>query len=221
MGSTDKTTNQSTFITFEGGEGTGKSTQVQRLAERLKAAGRTVVTTREPGGAPSAEEIRTLLVTGEPDRWTALSEALLNFTARAEHLEHTIRPALARDAIVLCDRFVDSTMAYQAYAGGVPPETITTLTRLVVGETMPDLTLILDLPVEVGLSRAQGRGDHENRYEKKGEAYHHKLRDAFLEIAKAEPNRCAVIDASGTIDDIADAIWSIVCERLSLSENAQ
>jgi dTMP kinase len=166
------------FITLEGGEGTGKSTHARRLVERLKSAGHSVVLTREPGGAPGAEDIRRLLVTGAPERWSPLAEALLNYAARDAHLTHTIRPALARGAIVVCDRFMDSTRAYQGFAGGVDMKLIDDLEAVVVRASRPDLTLVFDLDPELGLQRARTRtGDgNEDRYENKGLAFHRALR---------------------------------------------
>jgi dTMP kinase len=202
------------FITLEGGEGTGKSTQARRLADRLRGDGREVVLTREPGGSPGAEAIRALLVTGGADRWSPLSEALLMYAARRDHIERTVAPALARGAWVISDRFADSTRAYQGAGGGVAPGFIEALEREVVGEAWPHLTLILDLPVEIGLARAAGRAGAETRFEGKGEAFHRRLRDAFLAIAQAEPARCAVIDASGEPDAVEAAIWRTVAERL-------
>ncbi|MEQ9144748.1 MAG: dTMP kinase [Parvibaculaceae bacterium] len=204
------------FITFEGGEGAGKSTQMHRLADFLRARGLEIVQTREPGGSPGAEEIRTLLVNGDGDRWTGLTEALLNFAARADHLARVIEPALARGTWVLCDRFADSTMAYQGYAQGVGPETVRTLTDMVVGETRPDLTLILDLPVDVGLARATERGTGEDRYEKMGLAFHETLRQAFREIAANEPERCRLIDANADIDQVSKAVEAAVADRFDL-----
>jgi len=205
---------QGKFITLEGGEGAGKSTQITRLAERLIACGIDVVTTREPGGSPGAEKIRKLLVTGEPGRWSPLTEALLNYAARNDHLNKRIRPALDEGAWVISDRFADSTRAYQGSAESIPADAIEALDAMVVGSTQPDLTLILDLPVEVGLSRAtHGADGDENRFERKGKAFHEHLRKAYLEIAKAHPKRCVVIDAAGTPEDVAEAIWGAVLKR--------
>ncbi len=204
------------FITFEGGEGTGKSTQVRRLATRLEAFGYEVVQTREPGGSSGAEEIRALLVNGEAERWTAMSEALLHFAARADHLAEVIRPALARGAWVLCDRFSDSSMAYQGYGQALGREAIDTLCNLVIGDTRPDLTYILDLPVDKGLARALARGEGEDRYEKMGHSFHEKLRQAFLDIAADAPARCVLIDAAASIDEVDEAIWSTATARFEL-----
>jgi dTMP kinase len=204
------------FITFEGGEGAGKSTQVRRLADGLVAAGLDVTTTREPGGAPGAEEIRQLLVTGETGRWDATSEALLHFAARRTHVEETIRPALDAGQWVICDRFADSTMAYQGYGHGLGRDVIDTLYHLVLDEFGPDLTLILDVPVEDGLRRAGGRDHAENRYERMGVAFHECLRAGFIDIAEREPERCVVIDATRPADTVQDDIWAAVAARLKV-----
>lgn len=204
------------FITFEGGEGAGKSTQVRRLAARLETLGHNVVQTREPGGSPGAEEIRSLLVNGAGDRWTVMTEALLHFAARADHLAQVIRPALANGTWVLCDRFSDSSIAYQGYGQGLDLDAISTLSTLVIGDTQPDLTYILDLPVDKGLARAQARGEGEDRYEKMGHSFHEKLRQAFLDIAEREPGRCALIDATASMDEVAEAIWRKAATRFDL-----
>ena len=201
------------FITIEGGEGTGKSTQVKRLAARLAERGE-VVTTREPGGSLGAEAIRALLVNGEIDRWSAQTETLLMYAARRDHIERVIEPALSRGAYVVSDRFHDSTRAYQGAAGGADPALIKALEDHVVGAIVPDLTVILDLSVERGLARAAGRGGGEARFEAKGVQFHEKLRAAFLEIAVREPDRCAIVDASGDPDAVADAVWTVVSQRL-------
>jgi dTMP kinase len=200
------------FITFEGGEGAGKSTQVRLLAERLAGRGE-VVTTREPGGSPGAEAIRALLVTGDVERWSPISETLLMYAARRDHIERVIAPALARGAWVLCDRFYDSTRAYQGAAGGAPADLVRALEADVVGAVIPDLTLILDLPVMAGLARAASRGQGEGRFEAKGAAFHERLRMAFLEIAAADPARCKVIDAGEAPEAVAARIEAIVTER--------
>ena len=202
------------FITFEGGEGGGKSTQVRRLADRLAATGREVVVTREPGGSPGAEAIRALLVTGEVERWSPITETLLINASRRDHIERVIAPALARGAMVLCDRFADSTRAYQGAGGGAPATLITALESAVLGGLQPDLTLILDLPAEMGLARASGRGGAETRFEAKPLDFHARLRTAFLAIAEAEPERCVLIDASRDEATVAAAIWSWVKSRI-------
>ncbi len=204
------------FITFEGGEGAGKSTQVSRLAQRLQDIGQSVVQTREPGGAPGAEAIRALLVTGSTKRWDSLTEALLHSAARHDHVEHTIRPALTKDRWVLCDRFFDSTMAYQGHAQDLGSEAIETLTALSVGELKPDLTLVFDLPVEVGLARARARGSDEDRYERMGVEFHERLRSAFKDIAANNPDRCVIVDATGSPDEVEAEIWSITSTKFVL-----
>ncbi|MEQ9518717.1 MAG: dTMP kinase [Parvibaculum sp.] len=204
------------FITFEGGEGSGKSTQVRRLAATLEALGRKVVQTREPGGSKGAEQIRTLLVTGATDRWTGMTEALLNFAARSDHLARIIRPALERGDVVICDRFADSTMAYQGYAQGVGAAPISALTDIVVEDTRPDITIIMDLPVEIGLARAAARGEGEDRYEKMGHAFHDALRAAFLDIAARAPRRCLVIDGTASEEAIAERIKTAIIDRFHL-----
>jgi len=203
------------FITFEGGEGAGKSTQLRRLATRLATTGREVVATREPGGSPGAEAIRALLVSGAADRWSAVTETLLVNAARRDHVERLVAPALARGAIVLCDRFADSTRAYQGAGGGAPPALIAALETAVLETLRPDLTLVLDLPVKVGLARAAGRGGGEARFEAKGAAFHERLRAAFLAIAAAEPRRCAVIDAGQDEAAVETAIWAHVARRIA------
>ena len=210
------------FITFEGGEGAGKSTQVRRLAERLRGLGEVVVT-REPGGSPGAEAIRALLVNGPVERWSPISETLLMYAARRDHIERVIGPALARGAWVVCDRFFDSTRAYQGAAGGAPAGLLKGLETEVVGELVPDLTLILDLPVAVGLARATqrtkngggktGRGQPEGRFEAKGVEFHERLRAAFLDIAAREPDRCRVIDADAGMDVVTERIAAAVAAR--------
>lgn len=205
------------FITFEGGEGTGKTTQIKALCERLEAAGLEVVQTREPGGSPGAEAIRDLLVKGDTGRWHPSTEAQLHYAARNEHLERVIRPALERGAVVLCDRFSDSTMAYQGMVQGLGETRVKALDDLVVGTTQPDLTLVFDLDSRAGLARAATRAGDEDRYERMGTDFHRKLRDAFLQIAKDHPERCVVIDASGSIAAVSDAIWETVQQRLDIS----
>jgi dTMP kinase len=204
------------FITLEGGEGAGKSTQAKRLAAALEAHGKSCIVTREPGGSPGAEDIRALLVNGEPGRWDALTETLLLFAARADHVARTIRPALDAGKFVICDRFTDSTYAYQGVGRDTPRETIRRIESVVLDDFKPDLTLLLDLPVDVGLARAQARGAHEARFEKFDCGFHERLRQAFLDIARRAPDRCIAIDASGSEDEVAAAIWGAVARRFSL-----
>ena len=205
------------FITLEGGEGVGKSLQAKRLEERLAGLGLPVVRTREPGGSPGAEELREAILSGFASGFNPASQAFLFSAARVDHLDKTILPALARGAWVVSDRFVDSTRAYQGVAGNLPPDFITSLERLTVGANMPDLTLVLDLDSEIGLKRAGARRQAESadRFESEGLPFHKTLRRAFLDIAAAEPLRCAIIDADRSEDDVAAAIWSTVETRLN------
>ena len=170
------------------------------------------MTTREPGGSPGAEQIRALLVSGEPDRWDKVTEALLLSAARRDHVTRLIEPALARGAWVLCDRFSDSTLAYQGFGHGADPAMIATLTAMATSGLVPDLTLILDLPVEAGLARAAGRGG-DDRFERMGTAFHERLRHGFLTIAASEPGRCVVIDAVQPLDSVQAAIRAAVESR--------
>ena len=206
------------FITLEGGEGAGKSTQAQRLAEQLEDRGFTVKKTREPGGSVSAEEVRSLLVNGAPDRWTPEAETLLNYAARDSHLNETIRPALQDNQIVICDRFMDSTRAYQGAAGGVDRMLVDTLEKSIVGDTIPDLTLVFDLDPKTGLARTNSRNmDGENRFEQKPLSFHQTLRTAFLDLVKSEPKRCVLIDAGQSVDDVFGQIWAAVEPKLPVS----
>lgn len=205
------------FITIEGGEGAGKSTQADILAERLTETGHKTLVTREPGGSKKAEQIRNFLLSGKAREFGPLGEALLFFAARDDHLEKTIRPALEEGTWVICDRFADSTRAYQGAAGGVKPTILATLERVIVGETWPDMTIILDLPVEEGLKRAgsgNGADDGPDHFESMDHGFHEALRMAFLQIAEAEPERCVVIDASEPASAVAEQIWEVIVERL-------
>lgn len=202
------------FITFEGGEGAGKSTQVARLIERLRARDLEVVQTREPGGSAGAEEIRGIALNGDAGRWSPMTETMLMYAARSDHLEKTIRPALEAGRWVVCDRFADSSRAYQGAGGGVSADVIEAMDAAVVGATQPDLTLIFDLPVEVGLERAFGRGLFETRFESKGVAFHERLRRRFLQIAEEKAERCVVIDAVGDLDAVEARVWAAVEGRL-------
>jgi dTMP kinase len=208
-----KASSKGVFISFEGGDGAGKSTQIRLLAEALRARGREVVTTREPGGSPGAEAIRKLLLEGAADKWSPLTEALLMYASRADHLEKTIEPALARGAVVISDRFADSTMAYQGLAGALGEDAVTVLQRLVVADRSPDLTIILDLPVDVGLSRSSAVGGAEQRFESKGAAYQERVRQAFLEIARREPQRCSIVNAGSDVETVAARIIETVKQR--------
>jgi dTMP kinase len=204
------------FITFEGGEGTGKSTHAARLSERLKAFGVGVHLTREPGGSPGAEILRYVILSGVAKPLGAEAEAMLFAAARDDHLKTVIRPALERGVWVVCDRFSDSTRVYQGVAGDVDARSIRALERIVVGDTKPDLTFILDVPAQVGMQRAgqrRGTGDVD-RFEGEALAFHEKLRDGFLMLAASEPERCVLIDATVSKDDVHDQIWRIVSQRL-------
>ena len=199
------------FVTFEGGEGSGKSTHIKLLATALQAKGHHVVQTREPGGTAEAEALRTLLVNGDTGRWTAEAEALLNYAARDSHLQKIIRPTLALGHTVLCDRFMDSTRAYQGYAGGCDMRLLDALETSIVGDTRPNLTIIFDLDPVAGLARAKARGEgSEDRYERKGLAFHQALRHGFLKIAEGDPTRCRVIDAAGPVDVVAALVQEAV-----------
>ena len=204
------------FITLEGGEGSGKSTQTKRLARVLEGRGHSVLVTREPGGSPGAEEIRALLVKGDPGRWDALTETLLVYAARADHVGRTIGPALLAEKWVICDRFTDSTYAYQGAGRGLARETIRRIDSLVLDDFKPDMSLMLDLDVETGLRRAASRGGAESRFENFDRDFHERLRQSFLDIAKRNPDRCAVIDASQDEEAVATAIWAAVSRRFGL-----
>jgi dTMP kinase len=204
------------FITLEGGEGAGKTVQAKRLEDKLTTLGLEVVRTREPGGSPHAEQLREAILSGFAAQFGPDGEALLFAAARIDHLDKTILPALERGAWVVCDRFADSTRAYQGVAGDLPPAFIARLEEVVVGLNRPDLTLILDIPAEAGLERAQvrrGTGSAD-RFETEGLEFHDTLRRAFLDIAAAEPERCVVVDALKSEEEVAEAIWSAVEERL-------
>lgn len=207
-------TAQGRFITLEGGEGAGKSTQIRLLAEALRAEGRQVVTTREPGGSAGAEEIRSLLVNGSVGRWLPVSEAMLLSAARHDHVQRTILPALGAGQWVLCDRFADSTIAYQGYGHGLELDLLFRLRDIAVGDTRPDLTLILDVDPAIGLARAAARNGGEDRYEQMKLDFHRRLRDGYLAIAAAEPDRCAIINAGNGIDAIQADIRQAVRDRL-------
>jgi dTMP kinase len=206
------------LITLEGGEGGGKSTQSRQLLIWLKAQGVDAMATREPGGSPGGERIRELLVTGIADRWTPLTEVLLHYAARQDHIRTIIEPALSAGRWVVCDRFFDSTLAYQGYGHGVPLNFIEALRQQIVGDTyLPDLTLILDLPAEEGLRRSHARDNRERRYESMPIDFHERLRRGFQEIAKREPKRCIVIDASRTVDEVQAAIRLAIGKHLAVA----
>lgn len=220
------------FITFEGGEGSGKSTQAKRLADRLSSAGHTVTMTREPGGSSFAERLRAIILDPNLEPHAPLAEALLFASARADHLDQVIRPALADGRFVVCDRFSDSTRVYQGYAGRVEPRLLEALELIIVQHTKPDLTIVVDIPAEIGLARAalrlnapvaqapsertpkQPRGLLADRFESRGLDYHKKLREGFLEIARLEPQRCVVVDGQKSPDEVARDVWAAVEGRL-------
>jgi dTMP kinase len=210
-------TGQGRFITFEGGDGAGKSTQVKALAAALKKRKIDAVLTREPGGSKGADEIRKLVLTGEPERWDVMTETLLMFAARSDHVARTIKPALAKKKWVICDRFTDSTYAYQGAGGGLARESIRRLESLVLHDFRPDLTLILDIAPDAGLARTQGRGHDETRFEKFNLAFHKRLRETYLAIARRDPMRCVVIDASADEKTVAASIWNAVAQRFKLA----
>lgn len=204
------------FITFEGGEGSGKSTQCRALAERLDKAGHSIILTREPGGAQGAEEIRKLLVEGEPDKWSPMTETLLFYAARDDHLINIIRPALIAGKWVICDRFADSTRAYQGAQENNLENLLEVLELNVIGDTQPDLTFLLDLDPEAGLERAHkrgGAGEGEDRFERKNLEFHTQLRAAFLAIAKSAPNRFIVLDAAQPVSALETEIWQTITKR--------
>lgn len=207
------------FITFEGGEGAGKSTQISRLADRLSRAGMEVLTTREPGGSPGAEAIRHVILSGAAEPFGETMEAILFAAARSDHVEQLIRPAVEEGAIVLCDRFMDSSRVYQGVTGDIDMEFMRALERVTVNGMFPDLTIILDIDPQIGLQRAASRrsGDAPDRFEKEDVEIHRKRRAAFLDIARTEPKRCVVVDASLEPDAIARAIEEVVAVRLGLT----
>ncbi len=209
---------RSKFITIEGGEGAGKSTQVERLCARLAAGGLTVRATREPGGSPGADQIRELLVEGRVDRWDAITELLLHYAARRDHLVRTVLPALEAGEWVVSDRFADSTLAYQGYGHEIGPTFVAAIHKIVVA-AQPDLTIVLDLPADVGAKRARARGGagaREDRYERMDAAFHERVRAGFLAIAMADQGRCAVVDAASDPESVAASVWRVVVDRLEI-----
>ncbi|WP_119838118.1 dTMP kinase [Pseudooceanicola algae] len=199
------------FLSFEGIDGSGKSTQARRLAEALRATGRDVVLTREPGGSAGAEEIRSLVLEGDPDRWSAETEILLFTAARRDHLERTILPALARGAVVICDRFADSTRVYQGISRGDLQDVVNQLHTLMIGRE-PDITVLIDMDPEDGLARALSRKGHEERFETFGLVLQQAMRRGFLDLAKAAPDRFRVIDGAGSADAVFDRLIAALPE---------
>jgi dTMP kinase len=206
------------FITFEGGEGSGKSTHAALIAERLKARGLDVVLTREPGGSPGAEIIRHVLLSGAAKPFGPDTEAILFAAARDDHIRSTIAPALARGQWVVCDRFMDSTRVYQGALGHVDPRLIRGLERVTVGELVPDITFILDVPADVGLARASRRrgSAQADRFEAEDVAFHDRLRRAYAALAKLEPGRCILVDGTKPKPAVFDLIWKTIMQRFSL-----
>ena len=207
--------NRGRFITLEGGEGTGKSTLLEALREKLEAAGQTVVLTREPGGTALAETIRNLVLhPPEGQVWSSMAEALLMNAARTDHLEKKIRPALAEGSWVLCDRFADSTRVYQSVQNGVSVDLLKMLESSVLGDTYPDLTLVLDAPVEQAAGRRAERGGHADAFELRDKGFHEAVRQAFIDVARSEPQRCVLLDASRSAEDVAGIAWNEIEARL-------
>ena len=210
---TTKPPNAGLFISFEGIDGSGKSTQARLLAQTLRTRGLDVVLTREPGGSPGAEEIRALVLEGPPDRWSAETELLLFTAARRDHLERTIRPALAAGQIVICDRFADSTRMYQGLRGAGLRAEVDALHALMIGQE-PDLTVLVDMEPNTGLARALARQGHEERFEAFGADLQHAMRSGFLDLAKEQPDRFVVVNGAGSIEDVAQAVFAAVMPHL-------
>jgi dTMP kinase len=208
---------QGRFITVEGGEGAGKSTQVGLLLGALERAGIRARATREPGGSPGGETIRELLLEGDGRRWDAVSEALLFLAARRDHVIRLIKPALAQGVWVVSDRFADSTLAYQGYGSGLAIEELAALHRFALGDFTPDLTIILDLPVEAGLARSTGRAAAADRFERLDRDFHERLRAGFRRIAADYPARCVLIDASADLQTVHRVVLDTVAQRLGVA----
>lgn len=204
------------MIVIDGVDGSGKGVQTQRLQQALIAAGHDCILTREPGGSPAAEDIRHLLVNGDPDKWDSMTELLLMYAARRAHLRDTIWPALERGSWVISDRFADSSRAFQGIAGDLGLEIVEQIHQICLGDFHPDLVLILDIDEQVALARAEARGGGEDRFEKKGQAYHQKVRAAFRQIAASDPQQYRLIDASGSMDKVSLNIFSAVNQTFSL-----
>jgi dTMP kinase len=204
------------FISFEGGEGSGKSTQIRMLADRLDAAKLRAIVTREPGGSPGAEIIRHLVLSGMGKLLGADAETLLFAAARDDHVRSVIQPALSQGTWVLCDRFSDSTRAYQGRLGNVPPGVLNAMERVTIGDLKPDLTIILDVPVEIGMQRAAARRGigTPDRFEAEDVRFHRELREAYRQIAADEPQRCVLIDATPDPATVADSVWAVLRDRL-------
>ncbi|VVT19425.1 Thymidylate kinase [Rhizobium sp. EC-SD404] len=212
------------FITFEGGEGTGKSTQVRALRETLTLRGYDVLATREPGGSPGAEAVRHVLLSGAAEEFGIRMEATLFAAARSDHVEEVIRPAVARGTIVLCDRFMDSTRVYQGVTGNLEPQFVKALERIAVNGLIPDLTIVIDVPAATGLQRAAQRAGDQvapDRFEKEAVATHEMRRQAFLDIALAEPDRCKIVDGTQPLSDVTADILALVDLQLHRMDRRQ
>lgn len=210
---------QNRMIVIDGVDGSGKGVQSRRLLQAFIDAGESAILTREPGGSPAAEEIRQLLVRGEPEKWDAITELLLMYAARRSHLRDTVWPALAAGKWVISDRFADSSRAFQGVAGELGLATVEQLHRQVVGEFEPSLVLVLDVSESIALARARDRGDDEDRFEKKGSEYHARVRSAFLQIAESDTSRYRVIDAGQDMDSVHNDIIEAVNSQFSLHLN--
>jgi dTMP kinase len=207
------------FITLEGGEGAGKSTLSLGLKEKFERAGRSVLITREPGGTPKGEEIRKVLLAGIAQKMGPMTEALLFAAARDEHLKQIIRPALEKRQVVICDRFSDSTRAYQGYVGGAERALIERLDQVVVGDTKPDVTFIIDVPAEIGLSRVKLRAGRTDRFESEELDFHRKLRAAFIDISQRFPERCLVLDGTQSPEAVLEKAWNALAQAPAFAQN--
>lgn len=207
------------FITLEGTEGSGKSTQAARLAQVLRADGHAVLLTREPGGTPAAEQLRAVLLKNNSESLAAETEAFVILAARRQHVDHVIAPALRQGAIVICDRFVDSTLAYQGYARGLDLKTLRTMNRWATGGLAPDLTLLFDLPVTTGLRRRQRDSAGQNRLDRETKSFHEQVRAGFLELARKEPRRIKPVNAARTPDRIAEDVRRLVVDWLETRQS--
>ena len=205
------------MIVIDGVDGSGKGVQTRRLHQAILNAGLACILTREPGGSPAAEEIRNLLVNGEPDHWDSMTELLLMYAARRAHLRDTIWPALELGSWVISDRFADSSRAFQGIAGALGLDVVEAMHQLSIGDFQPDLVIVLDIDETVALARAASRGGGEDRFEKKGADYHQKVRAAFRTIAKADPSRYSLIDASGSVETVSELIFEQVRDKLALN----
>lgn len=208
------------MIVIDGVDGSGKGVQTRKLLQAFGEAGEPAILTREPGGSPAAEDIRELLVKGEPEKWDSMTELLLMYAARRSHLRDTVWPALESGDWVISDRFADSSRAFQGIAGNLGLDTVEDIHQIVVGDFKPALVLILDIPESLALARARERGDNEDRFEKKGAEYHARVRDAFLEIAASDKQQYVIVDADQDVDQVNQDIIKIVNTRFSLNLQA-